>query len=110
MASVFDRIENRKAFPVDGCEGLFVREPLIGELSLSLSMPEARQNGTLFAFCVVDADGVPVMSRDEAETDEAFSIRASDAAKLMRSSVYAAVRKSIGTLLNPQAPEELAKN
>ena len=110
MASVFDRIEKRTAFPVEGVEGLFVREPLIGELSLSLSMPEERQNGMLFAFCVVDADGSPVMARDDGETDEAFSIRASDSAKLMRSSVYAAVRKAIGVLLKPQAPEELAKN
>jgi len=110
MASVFDRIEKRAALPVEGCDGVFVREPLIGELSLSLSMPEARQNGMLFAFCVVDADGVPVMARNEGEPDEAFSIRASDAAKLMRSSVYAAVRKTSGQLLTPPAPEERAKN
>jgi hypothetical protein len=109
MPSVFERLENREAFPVEGTH-LFVREPLIDEITRATAVRVELQQALLFAFAIVNKDGEPLMTQGTEETDEQFAERSFVNVNGMRGSTFKAVKVAITELLNPVHPDELAKN
>lgn len=109
MPTTTERVDIRSAFPVDGT-GLYVREPLAGELKKSLAMTEDNQFGLLFAYCFVDEFGKRIIADIEGETPIDLAKRGTDEADQLRATVYVKVRQAISKLLEPADPKELAKN
>lgn len=111
MASIFDRIDKRQAFPVDGFDGVFVCEPTFGQIDrISGAATPNEKNAMALALCVVDATGNPVFPQNAGESDADFLARAVVAAADTRPSFMKAVQAAIGKLLKTQEPDELAKN
>lgn len=111
MASVFDRIARRKAYPVELNGGtLFVCEPTLGQVKQVQKLDGEQATGLALAFCVVNEDGSPVFTQGCEEGNEQFADRVLKDASVLTPSEMTAISNAIFKLISPAKPDELTKN
>lgn len=111
MASVFDRIANRKAFPVEMNGGtIYVCEPTFKQVKQVQKLDGDQATGLALACCVVNADCSPVFTREAGETDEALAERVLEEASVLTPSEMQTINAAIFKLISPAKQDELTKN
>lgn len=114
MASVFEKIAKRATVPVPDCDGVFVREPIYGEVRRVRAVDDdGLRTALTLAICVVNASGereyVPLA--DEKDID--FAKRVQAITDELPPWVVNAISKEIERIVNPAKPisvETIAKN
>ena len=117
MASVFERIDTRAAFPVDiNGQVIHVCEPTFGEIDRIGAMAPKDKNGfdgrtgLTLALCIVTADGSKAFPAAESESDESLARRVTEETKRLTPSALRAITDAIHKLIAPVDSVELAKN
>lgn len=112
MPSVFERLDNREAFPVPVKGGtVYVREPTMEEIDRMNLLKGDLKVGFGFGVCLVKEDGSREFTPEDNESDEAFAKRITVVVKrVLTMSGNRAVQEAILQLTKPVDPDELAKN
>ncbi len=115
MPSIFERIDNRAAFPVEINGGTaYVKEPTFEEMervkSLIVAGKEELSSGLSFALLMVTADGALEYPPTDGESDEVLGARVGALAKKLTPSALRSIQAAIKKLTEPVDPDELAKN
>lgn len=112
MPSIFERLDNREAFPVEIKGGtIYLREPTFGELERIASVKGENLSGALaVALCVVEQDGSLSFPPVEGEDDAALAQRVLPLLKPLRPSDMGKIENGIKQLTKPVDAEELPKN
>lgn len=116
MASLFDRVAKRTAYPVRIGDGVIhVCEPTYALIDRVKAMKpsdngEDLRTGLTLALCVVNEDGSQAFPANDGETDEQLAKRVSNEAKVLTPSAIRQISDAITRLLNPVNGDELTKN
>lgn len=111
MASVFDRIARRKAYPVEMNGGtIFVCEPTFKQVKRVQKLEGDAATGMALACCIVNEDGSEVFAQAEGEDDAAFAVRVLDEASVLTPSELKTIQEAIFRLISPANQDELTKN
>lgn len=115
MASIFDRLEKRQAFPVELRGGtIYLREPTFADLKRISTIAKDSDNraGALaVALCVVEEDGTIAFPPADGESDADLADRVLTAVEgRLTPSDMRKIEDGIKKLTAPPDAEELAKN
>ena len=115
MPSIFERLDNREAFPVDIKGGtVYLREPTFADIdrvrALMAGDDDKDSSGLALALCLVQQDGAREFQPLPDETDQQLSARAIAATKCLTPSDMRKIQDAIKKLTEPVDQDELAKN
>lgn len=115
MASLFDRVANRSAYPVEiNGATVHVREPSYDIIDRVKGMQavdgEDLRTALTLALCVVNDDGSPAFPKVDGETDQQLAKRVAIEAKVLTPSDMRKIHDAISKLLKLAEPDELVKN
>ena len=113
MASIFDRISKRSAFPVTiNGETIHVCEPTWDEIDRFAKFTGGVELGhaLTLGICLVNPDGSKAFEPMDGEDDMAFAQRVRDAAGNIQPSTIKAIEDAIAKLTKPVDQGEIAKN
>lgn len=108
---VFQRIEKRKAFPIDvNGEVMHITEPTMNQIDRIQRLQGNQATGLALGLCLVDAGGTRLFNTEPEETDAAFADRVLlDAAECTVSAIRL-LSEGILKLVKPVSQESLVKN
>ncbi len=109
---MFEKLKKRRAFPVDGREGEFVRLLTKDEKKAFTAMRGDAKAWYLFGKVIVEQDGSQVCPQTEGESDEAFATRVCEAMGDVDDGVLLQIRQSFDKLMRGESVplDNLAKN
>lgn len=109
MPSIFERLENREAFPVDIKGGkVWVREPTFEDIDRVRALDNS--TGLSLAICLVNEDKSPMFPPLPDETDSDLAERVIKETRKLTPSSLLAIQQAIQKLTHPVDPNELPKN
>lgn len=110
---MFDKLKKRRAFPVDGIEGGFIRLFTQGEKTRFNALEGDPKGAFLFGCCLVNADGTQCCPREENEEESAWLKRVEEGLSDVDDGVLLLIRDTLHNLMKkgePVAVEDIAKN
>lgn len=111
MSGVFDRIEKRKAFPIDvNGEVMHVAEPTMNQIDRIQRLKSNQATGLALGLCLVDEGGTRLFNPEPDQTDAAFADRILVEASDCTVSAIRTLSEGILKLVKPVDQESLAKN
>ena len=72
---MFDSIKKRRALPVPGLDGVYVRLLTYGERKRALALEEGKRGNFVIGKCMVNQEGAEECPQKPDEKDEAFADR-----------------------------------
>ncbi len=113
MASIFDRIAKRAAFPVTiNGETIHVCEPTWDEIDRAKNFTGGAElsHALTLAICLVNSDGSKAFPAADGEDDTTLAKRVRSQAGSIQPSTIRAIEAAVAKLTTPADPGELAKN